>query len=152
MHKIAISGLLCFLVLGACATMTPQTPEQLYLRHRTILKLAVQLSVVETLHRHKALAQPIAAIAEALQKELVGQERDIDFLRAVVQKKMATMLLSPTEQLLLLSLMETIVETMRSHFVDQGVIPTQVLLRISEVLGWIGEAAQMQSALPPPGL
>mgnify|MGYP001574713437 FL=1 len=144
--KVAGSLLCLVLLLGACATMKPQTPEQLYLRHRAVLKLAVQIGVVEFLHRHKALAQPVADIAAALRDELAGQTSDLDFLNAAVQQKMATMHLVPTEQLLVLNLMDALLQTMRTYFLDHDILPSQVLLRISEVVGWIAEAAQMQVA------
>ena len=143
--KIAI-GVLCLVLVG-CATMKTQTPEQLYLRHRAVLKLAVQIGVVEFLHRHKALAQPVADIAAALRDELAGQTSDLDFLHTAVQQKMATMHLSSTEQLLVLNLMDALLQTMRMYFLDHDILPSQVLLRVSEVVGWIAEAAQMQVAI-----
>ena len=126
--------------------MAKPTPEQLYLRHRAVLKLAVQIGVAEFLHRHKALAQPVADIAAALRDELAGQTSDLDFLRAAVQQKMSALHLVPTEQLLVLNLMDVLLQTMRTYFVDHDILPSQVLLRISEVVGWITEAAQMQVA------
>ena len=144
--KAISTSLLCLVLLGACATMKSQTPEQLYMRHRAVLKLAVQIGVVEFLHLHKALARPVADIAAALRDELVGQISDVDFLRTAVQHKMGTMRLVPTEQLLVLTLMDALIQTMHMSFLDDDILPSQVLLRISEVLGWIAEAAQMQVA------
>ena len=124
--------------------MKPQSPEQFYLRHRAVLKLAVQISVVEFLHRHKALAQPVRDITAALQDELIGQISDLDFFHTAVQQKMATMQLSPTEQLLVLNLIDALLQAMRTYFLEQDIVPLQVLLRVSEVFGWIAEAAKMQ--------
>ena len=56
--RLVLCGVLCLVLIGACATMQTQTPEQFYMRHRAVLKLAVQIGVVEFLHRHKDLAQP----------------------------------------------------------------------------------------------
>ena len=126
--------------------MKTQTPGQLYMRHRAVLKLAVQIGVMEFLHRHKTFAQPVADIAATLRDELAGQTGDLGFLHTAVQRQMATMHLSPTEQLLILNLMDALVQTMRMYFLEQGIIPSQVFLPISDVFGWITEAARMQVA------
>ncbi len=144
--RLALGSALCLALLGACATMKIQTPGQLYMRHRAVLKLAVQIGVVESLHRHKTFAQPIADITAALRAELAGQTGDLGFLPTAVQRQMATMHLSPTEHLLILNLMDALVQTMRMYFLEQDIIPSQVLVHISDVFGWITEAARMQVA------
>lgn len=142
----ATAVVLCLAVLGACTTMAKQTPDQLYMRHRAVLKLAVQIGVVEFLHRHKELARPMVDISEALRDELVGQVHPLDFLREAVQQKMARTHIAPTAQLLILNLMDALVQTMRTYFVEQDVLPAQILVRVSEITGWIAEAAQRQVA------
>ena len=126
--------------------MKPQTPEQLYMRHRAVLKLAVQVGVVEFLHRHKDLTQPVAEIAGACRDALVGQTGDMAFLVTAMKHEMTQAQMSPIEQLLVLNLMETLTQSIRTYFVEQDVIPATVLLRVSEICGWIADGAAMQVA------
>ena len=141
-----LSSVLCLTLLGACATMKAQTSEQLYMRHRAVLKLAVQIGVVEFLHRHATLAQPVAVLAGACRETLVGQIGDTTLLTTAIQHEMGPGQLSPTEQLLVLNLIETVAQGIRTYFVEQDVVPTTVLLRVSEICGWIADAAVMQGA------
>ena len=126
--------------------MKAQTPEQFYMRHRAVLKLAVQIGVVEFLHRHKDLAQPVAEIAGACRDALVGQTGDTTLLTTAIQHEMGLGQLSPTEQLLVLNLIETVTQGIRAYFVEQDIVPATVLLRVSEICGWIADVAAMQVA------
>lgn len=146
MLRVALCGVLCLAVVGACATMAKPTPEQVYMRHRAVLKLAVQIGVIEFLHRQKALAPLLADIAGAVRDELVGEAHPLDFLREALQHKMASAQVGTAEQLLIMNLMDVLVQTMREYFLEQDVISTQILVRVSEIAGWIAEAAHMKVA------
>lgn len=127
--------------------MAKPIPDQLYMRHRAALKLAVQIGVIEFLHRHKTLAPPVADIAGALRDELAGEAHPLAFLREAFQQKMLVGHLSPTEQLLVMNLVDVFVETIHAYFVERDAVSEQILVRTGEICGWIAEASQIQGSL-----
>jgi hypothetical protein len=122
----------------------PSSPDAIYMRHRAVLKLAVQIGVIEFVHRHPALATPVAAIAAALRDELRGEAHDMGFLMTVVQHKLSMSALPPIEQLLVLNLVEALAQTMRDYFIAQDIVPSQVSLRLGDVFDWISQAAAIE--------
>lgn len=131
-------------VLGACTTMsTTPRPDEFYMRHRAALKLAVQIVVVEFLHRHQAMAEHVATIATALQQELAGHTGDMALFETLLQQKIVHLDLSPSGQLLLSGLAESLVEMARTYIIERGALPHDTLMRFSDMAGWIAESATM---------
>ena len=124
--------------------MKAQTPEQLYLRHRALLKLAVQIGVVEFLHRHKDLAPYIAQASGMCRDTLVGASGDMPFIASMVQKELLRAEISATEQALIVTLLETLADVVRAYFLEQEILPTAVLLYVSDVCEWISDAATLE--------
>lgn len=143
--QIAACAVLCLTVLGACATMPTQSPGEFYMRHRATLKLAVQIVVVEFLHRHKDMAEQVAAIAITLQAELQGQSGDIAIFETVFKQKVLDLQLSPAGQLLFTSLGESLVEMIRNYIVERSGIPHETFMRLGDIAGWIAESARKQA-------
>ena len=123
--------------------MKAQTPEQLYLRHRALLKLAVQIGVIEFVHRHKGLAPHIAQASGICRDTLVGTSGDMPFITGMVHKELMKAGISATEQALIVTLLETLSEVVRAYFLEKEILPTAVLLYVSDVCEWIAEAATL---------
>ena len=140
--QILLYSALCLAIVG-CATMKVQTPEQLYLRHRALLKLAVQIGVVEFVHRHKDLAPHIAQASGICRDTLVGTSGDMPFISSMMQKEMTRARISTTDQALIVNLLETLSEVVRAYFIEKEILPAAVLLYVSDVCEWISEAATL---------
>ena len=140
--QMLVCSILCLAIVG-CATMKAQTPEQLYLRHRALLKLAVQIGVVEFVHRHKGLAPHIAQAAGICRDTLVGTSGDMPFIAGMMQKELKRAGISATEQALIVTLLETLADVVRTYFLEQEILPAAVLLYVSDVCAWISDAATL---------
>ena len=140
--QMLVCSTLCLAAVG-CAVMKAQTPEQLYLRHRALLKLAVQIGVVEFVHRHKNLAPHIAQAGGICRDTLVGTSGDMPFIASMMQKEMTRAQISTTDQALILNLLETLSEVVRAYFIEKEILPAAVLLYVSDVCEWISEAAAL---------
>ena len=141
--QMLLCSTLCLLMVG-CATMKAQTPEQLYLRHRPLLKLAAQIVVVEFVHRHKDLAPHIAQASGICRDTLVGTSGDMPFISSMMQKEMTRARISTIDQALIVNLLETLSELVRAYFLEKEILPAAVLLYVSDVCEWISDAATLE--------
>src|SRR3990167_7571542 len=144
LNRLAVLSLCCVFVLGACATMPTQRPDDLYMRHRATLKLAVSIGVIEFLYRHPELATPVADIATAIHNEMGGQADDMGMLKVAMRRHMLALNIAAPEQLLLMNLADVLLQSMRIFFLEREVIPTQVRVRIGEIAGWVADTAAQQ--------
>lgn len=142
------------LALSLCSCETvPGSPTMDPARAKRLAKGAVSIIVVSVIENNPSHAQQVINDAELL-KGVIGTDgfNTVDLIMGVVQAKIAASGMKPGAQIAVALALGEITDYLHG-VIGTGTIPTDKLPLVTEVIGWVEDAAKMATppvVAPPP--
>lgn len=126
------------LAFHGCTQQGPLSPAMT--DHKALLGLAVTVGVGRVLSQHRSLAPLVYRLAQDV-RTLTAGPLDVTQLVPTIRGRIAALSLAPEDTLLLMSVADVVAEEVHAYVHQAQLLPEQVRLVVTELAGWIEEAA-----------
>lgn len=142
--RLLVCVLLAGLLGAGCTSGTaPFSPLQALQDHRQSLHIAVLLGVGLALRDHPQWAPYVAQVARDAQRATQGSV-DLTQLLPSIKGALGTLPVASGDAYSLQLLAEAIATEVQAYLGKAGLKPTEIQLMVSDVLGWVANAADQR--------